>query len=504
MDSFYDDSGSIESGSEISESSSAEVSEIEATGTEISELASDAAAEPSVESDNMESVEPDSEQFRENSGGEDMEDFALRNGQELNISETDGAEQFREDSGSEDMEDFVLRNGQELNISETDGAEKFREDSGSEDMEGAVQLNSQPVDKDFRNDFDAKVLQRSEYDLLTTGNRNNDMILDMLREDYQDKGLSEEEINQNLALDEVRLQREFLDDAFPEQNIPTEVFDSIKNGAFSRDEWFGKNYDVELTEEQKNGIPELDSEPVEGGEGEYENFYKSINSMELSDDFKKTILERFDEMDPDLKAEYNEYADRLVCLDSNYYEVNEYGVENDVSFFSPSEGGFKFNQELDERNPLGAGNTFFHESAHMIDWLKGHDMNTLSASEAGKMTDAAIQDYSDAIARVQSENGCSIEEAESIISDDLMSDALASNTVSDVFGGLTYNRVTGWYTHGKDYWYERPREAVGMEAFAEITADRACGKEHLKFTSKYLPHTMEAYENVLKMKGENR
>ena len=470
MDSFYDDSGSMESGSEVSESSSAEVSEVETTGTEISESASDAAAEPSIESDSMESIEPDSEQFGEDIGGENMEDFALHNGQELNISEMDG-----EDTGGENMEDFALQNGQELNISEMDG-----EDSGG------------------------KVLQRSEYDLLTTGNRNNDLILDELREDYRDKGLSEEEIDRNLAQDEMRLQREFLDDAFPNQNIPTEVFDSIKNGTFSMDEWFGKNYETEMTEDQKIEILELDSESAEGGEEEYENFYKSINSMELSDDFKETIFERFEEMDSDLKAEYNEYADRLVCLDSNYYEVNEYGVANDASYFSPSEGGFKFNQELDERNPLGSGNTFFHESAHMIDWLKSQDMNTLSASEAGEMTDAAIQDYSDAIARVQSENECSIEEAEQIISDDLMKDGFASNTVSDVFGGLTYNRVSGWYTHENDYWYERPRKAVGMEAFAEITADRACGREHLEFTSKYLPHTMAAYDRALKMRGEKR
>lgn len=450
MDSLYDGLDCTEpSGSEVSESDSsqAEVSEAETT--------SDLQAELPYASDDMESIE------------------------------SIGAESLGE-----------------IPYDETaDGS-----DSDWDDMEAFAQQGALPVDEELHNEYEeAKVLKRSEYDLLTTGNRNNEMILEVLRDDYQDKGLSDEEISRKLELDEERLQREYLDDAFPEQNVPTEVFDSVKSGTFSTDEWFGKK-NIEPTEIQEDeGVPDPSGDAVEGVEyQEYQNFYTSIRNMELSEDYEKIILDKFNEMDSVMKAEYNEYADRLVCLDSDYYIVDKYGNVRDAAYFDSSEGGFKFNQELDMNNPLGAGNTFFHESAHMIDWLKGADAEGVNASAVNEMAYAAMQDYSDAIARIQNENGCSIEEAEAVINDELMNNPVESNTVSDIFGGITYNRVSGWYTHDNDYWYNRTRDAVGREAFAEITADRICNSQNLEFTKKYLPRTMEAYEKALKMRGERQ
>ncbi|MFA6887657.1 MAG: hypothetical protein WCQ65_11910, partial [Fermentimonas sp.] len=207
----------------------------------------------------------------------------------------------------------------------------------------------------------------------------------------------------------------------------------------------------------------------------------------------------------ELKGEYNKYADKLKCNDTAYYELDENGVPQDAAYFSPIEGGFKINQHEDLHNPLGAGNTFFHESGHMIDWLKGQESDTGNASYETYMTEAVHEDYFNALQNIMNDNDnpCDRERAQEILSRKLMKEPNASNCVSDVFGGVSFNKVFGVWGHSDEYWRNNSRDIVGKEAFAEITADRACNNErNLDFTRRYMPKTMKAYENALKYGGK--
>lgn len=69
-----------------------------------------------------------------------------------------------------------------------------------------------------------KVLKRDSTELLRTGNRNINDILDVKADDYHDKGYSEEEISSRLKNDKLELQREFLHDAFPGQDVAPVAF----------------------------------------------------------------------------------------------------------------------------------------------------------------------------------------------------------------------------------------------------------------------------------------
>ena len=234
----------------------------------------------------------------------------------------------------------------------------------------------------------------------------------------------------------------------------------------------------------------------------YKDIYRKIDTLDVSQEYKDVLVERFVNMDATLKSEYNRYADKLVCLDTSYTEVDEKGVPQDAAYFSAAEGGFKFDQEADMNNPLGAGNTFFHESGHMLDWLKGQENGSYNASDYSFMTDAIHEDYYDALDKIQLEKSCDFETAQKLLSDELMSEPIASNCVSDVFGGVSYNKVSGAWGHDTQYWRERSRDAVGKEAFAELTADRACGNiASMDFAKKYLPRTLKAYERALKNGG---
>ena len=84
-----------------------------------------------------------------------------------------------------------------------------------------------------------------------------------------------------------------------------------------------------------------------------------------------------------------------------------------------------------------------------------------------------------------------------------MNNPIASNCVSDIFGGLSGNKVVGIYGHSANYWAQRPRSAVGKEAFAEITADSASNPQTLAFTKKYMPKTYSAYQRIIKGARKN-
>ena len=238
---------------------------------------------------------------------------------------------------------------------------------------------------------------------------------------------------------------------------------------------------------------------------QYSRIYDKLDTMDISQDYKDVLINRISNMDTELKGEYNKYADKLKCNDTAYYELDENGVPQDAAYFSPIEGGFKINQHEDLHNPLGAGNTFFHESGHMIDWLKGQESDTGNASYETYMTEAVHEDYFNALQNIMNDNDnpCDRERAQEILSRKLMKEPNASNCVSDVFGGVSFNKVFGVWGHSDEYWRNNSRDIVGKEAFAEITADRACNNErNLDFTRRYMPKTMKAYENALKYGGK--
>jgi hypothetical protein len=233
---------------------------------------------------------------------------------------------------------------------------------------------------------------------------------------------------------------------------------------------------------------------LEGKLKELNDIDDSLDKMELSPEYKKVVLENFNEMDGDLRSEYSQHSDKLVCLDNNC---------EGTAYFSPEENGFKFNEDQDSENPLGAGNTFFHESGHMLDRLKGQAAGGEYISQEIDLGSIVKEDYNDAIGKISIEHNCDSEEASEILSDILLENDIESNCVSDVFGGVSGNKVSGAYGHSNDYWSERDIDAVGKEVFAEITADRACGNENsIAFTKKYLPKTYAAYENALKSGGK--
>lgn len=221
------------------------------------------------------------------------------------------------------------------------------------------------------------------------------------------------------------------------------------------------------------------------GENEYkehQGFYDNLAKLDVTPEYRDKLTDCYKDMDPDLKDVYNDYSDKLKCLDTKY---------NGTAHYSPGDGGFYFNEQKDIAKGLGEGNTYFHESAHMIDDLSGN------SSYANNMTDAIQADYDDAISNIMKNENCTVEQAQEKLSNELWNNPNESNCVSDVFGGLTGNKVSGPWGHRAEYWANRDRSAIGKEAFAEITADSACNANNLAYTQKYMPKTYNAYKSII-------
>ena len=219
-----------------------------------------------------------------------------------------------------------------------------------------------------------------------------------------------------------------------------------------------------------------------------------MERLDVSPEYRNKLTDCYRRMDSDIKGVYNQFSGKLKCLETKH---------QGTAYFSPDEGGFRFDEEADRSKGLGEGNTFFHESAHMIDWLAGN--GDVNITQMNNLTDMAQADYNDAIARIMSRANCTLESAQDILSDELLSSPNESNCVSDVFGGLSGNKVSGAWGHSAEYWANRDRSIIGKEAFAEITADSACNGQNLSFTQKYMPRTYSAYKAIIQsIIGEKR
>ena len=227
---------------------------------------------------------------------------------------------------------------------------------------------------------------------------------------------------------------------------------------------------------------------------EYKNnnpMYTLIDKLSVKDEYKKILCENFNNLDNRAKKIYKNYAKDLVC--------NSVLVDGSA-YYSKIEGGFKINYLEDEKNELGKGNTFYHESAHMLDDLLGKKIgNSLGVAFEYCMPENIHEDYENAVKKVMLDRCCSEQEAKKYIKEDLRCNPIASHIVSDLFGGVTLNEVKGVYGHSKDYW-SKPGSNIllGNEAFAELYACVACNNnESLEFTKKYMPRTINKFMKIL-------
>lgn len=242
--------------------------------------------------------------------------------------------------------------------------------------------------------------------------------------------------------------------------------------------------EVRLSELDKPLAREVAVCGADGADRQRDRLSGMLDSPNMTGEYRKVLTERIENMDQRIRPLFERYGGRLVCLDADF---------PGTAYFSGQEEGFRVDGASDLKNPCGAGSTFFHESAHMIDWLMGKEAGREYATGDAAFVSALEADLKDALTGIMRSENCTWEEAQDRLSMELLSAPYASACVSDVFGGLTGNRVCGAMGHSREYWAVRGRDAVAREAFAEITEQMICNPEGLAFTEKMMPRTFERY-----------
>lgn len=140
--------------------------------------------------------------------------------------------------------------------------------------------------------------------------------------------------------------------------------------------------------------------------------------------------------------------------------------------------------------------TFFHETAHRIDNKFGTFTSAIKEdfySQIEKDVDNAIKQRADGVSEFTARLDLKLE---------LQSEPDYIGPVSDLYGGVTDNEVTGNWGHSKSYWNRRDKKAeVCSEAWADILQSYG-QKEQTELMNKYLPGSKKYVEEYVKNLNE--
>jgi len=231
-------------------------------------------------------------------------------------------------------------------------------------------------ERDF--DDNVKVLKRDEFDLLSTGYNSINDVLDAKADNYRDQGFTDDEVASFLAKDKVDLQQEFLNDAFPGQDVSHHVFNGFENKDYSQinsipedtlqDSIDYQNQDDEInvqmdfSETIKVDIPE-DSEVIIDGDTDQdlsEDIYEDVSediTLNDTDELTEDVAEEFiEELSEDDLVEENDWGDDVETQadqeqENELFEMENENFEEEVTDIESPEEASDISTWLGDINP---------------------------------------------------------------------------------------------------------------------------------------------------------
>ena len=172
----------------------------------------------------------------------------------------------------------------------------------------------------YFDDDPPKVLKRDEFELLQAGNNAINQRLEVQEDEYRDQGLSDDEIADRLAADKWKFQKEFLEDAFPGQDVSPHVFNGFnENGTMDR---IAEMERSPLLREEMSQMSKPDQYDVGDNATDIGAYFDDINAAELAADAADSDqLGLNDMLAPEDHADNNsdtapDAADRVAAVDS--------------------------------------------------------------------------------------------------------------------------------------------------------------------------------------------
>ena len=205
----------------------------------------------------------------------------------------------------------------------------------------------------------------------------------------------------------------------------------------------------------------------------------------IPDGYLNVISTRHENGETGVRRVFDHFTNQMVIQNANY-------PPNQTAHYSPLnyEGhrrGVYYNATSDMTNPRGAGTTYFHELAHMIDHAAtGYQGNLSSSPEFGN---ALIEDGQ----RILSLYNNLTPERQNAFLNRIRGDS--AHSFSDLIDATTNGQLHGSYGHSREYW-TRPGN-LQAEAFAHFFEASMGDPDKLELLSNFFPTAFGIFTTMI-------
>ncbi len=252
-------------------------------------------------------------------------------------------------------------------------------------------------------------------------------------------------------------------------------------------------------------LQEYDNVNLDGSMGADNAFVQSLRNMTYSagetpsyqyclgvltrgnipEGYLNVISERHQNGETGVRRVFDHFTNQMLIQDTNY-------PPNQTAHYSPMnyEGhrrGVYYNATSDMTNPRGAGTTYFHELAHMIDHASmGYQGNLSNTPEFGN---ALMQDGQRIL---QLYNNLPPERQNAFLTR-IRSDS--AHSFSDLIDATTNGQLHGSYGHSREYWTRSGN--LQAEAFAHFFEASMGSEEKLEMLANFFPTAFGVFSTLI-------
>lgn len=209
----------------------------------------------------------------------------------------------------------------------------------------------------------------------------------------------------------------------------------------------------------------------------------------IPDGYNNIIAERHNNAEQKAKEVFDHFADRLMIWDSIYPadQTAHYSPANYVGHLR----GVYYNAASDMTNPRGAGTTYFHELAHMIDHASTEYQGNLSNNPDFRQ--ALLEDGQNALNRFNNAG----EEGQRTFRNNLRQNN-RTHSFQDLLEGSTNGNLSFYWGHnrlGCNYWARQGN--LEAEAFAHFFEAAMGAPDKLELLTLWFPRATTVFFNML-------
>lgn len=205
----------------------------------------------------------------------------------------------------------------------------------------------------------------------------------------------------------------------------------------------------------------------------------------IPDGYNAVIAQRHENAEQNAKEVFDHFAGKLMIRDSEY-PPNQTAHYSPANYIGHSRGVY-YNAASDMTNPRGAGTTYFHELAHMIDHASCNYQGNLSNTP--EFAAALIEDGQRILNLY---NNLPTERQAAFLNRIRQNSA---HSFSDLIDATTNGQLHGSYGHSRNYWARSGN--LQAEAFAHFFEASMGNQGKFELLSNFFPTAFGIFSSMI-------